>query len=1077
MSVELILLSGVALRGQEITGPRLRGLLALLATDLRAGVDSARLIDGLWPEDGPENPTKALQVLVSRARSQFGADLIASTPTGYRLTLRPDQVDAAALEAHASAAGRHARAGEHPAALDRASAGLTLWDGTVGDTADPVSTLRRDRLPTFRTLVAVHAVALSRLGRYAEALGPLTEVAARQPRDEEVLAELLRAEAATVAPSAALARYESYRRGLRDELGTDPGPAVRAVHRQLLRAAEPVVRHGVLHDPNPLLGRERDVSAVTGLLRTSRVVSVVGPGGLGKTRLAHSIGQLAGYRAVYLVALAGCPENGDVASQVAAELGGTVPAELGGGGSAPATPGAGGALSAARVAGIAQALGAGPVLLILDNCEQVLSSVAALVGPLVATTPELRVLVTSRAPLGLAAETVYPLPELGPATAAELFTQRARSVRPDVDLPADEVAALCDQLDGLPLAIELAAARVRVMSVAEVSRRLVDRFAVLRGRSRDAPHRHQTLYAVVDWSWNLLDRRGQAAIRLLSVFPGGFTADAAHRLLGGDPDGTLDVLEQLADQSLLQVVAAGAGTRFRMLETVRDFGAVRRGEAGEDERAVDGFLAWAREFGLAHHSDFTVDDGGGSTVGAAAPAGHLRAEQDNLVRALRLGLDRNDGPTVAATWAALGPWWYVGSSYARIAEVAGECARVLSHYHPEPPYVDVTRTAATVCALSAFTQGGFELRSLLVLRRLPEAPPDSLVRAIAAVFRAAPDPAALDRLRASDQPLLAGVAHTVASLRDEHAGDRAAALAAARRMLAAFERAPNEWMRYQAHCRIGRLALLSEQGEQARAHLEQALRRIGSGPDRDDLVIGLVMAALQRGDVAGAEHWLAQVPDRADPFAQPAKLVVDAEIRLARGDVADGLRRWRETTALMAGTANPYYRPDPRGVQVWTLEGRSATVLAHAYHDEVGLVSDLVSDLPAQVTALLRTPATQPAGYLRELTACGAVLSALGVADIRSGRAAAGARLVALAERFDPPHQIHPTMSSARARGVAEGADPVAYAEAVSAYAALDTAGLRAAALAALRARAPWSPNGTAGEPLDGVPRLADVDR
>ncbi|WP_412543891.1 BTAD domain-containing putative transcriptional regulator [Longispora sp. K20-0274] len=1034
MSVELRLLSGVVLRGQEITAPRLHGLLALLATDLRAGASAARLIEGLWPEDLPDNPGKALQVLVSRARSRFGADLITSTPSGYRLALRPEQVDAAALEACAAAAERHARAGDHAAALDRASAGLALWDGKVEEASDPVSALRLARRPAFRTLVAVRAVTLARLGRYAEALGPLTEVAAEQPRDEDVLAELLRAEAATVGPSAALARYDAYRRGLRDELGTDPGPALRAVHGQLLRAAEPVVRRGVLHDPNPLLGREEDIAAVTGLLRTARVVSVIGAGGLGKTRLAHAVGRLAGHRSVHLVALAGCPENGDVATEVAAAVG------------------AGGTPAGGPVAGIVQQLGAGPALLILDNCEQVLGPVAALVGALVAMSPELRVLVTSRAPLGLAAETVYPLPTLRPATAAELFAQRARSVRPDVELPAGEVAALCAQLDGLPLAIELAAARVRVMSVAEVSARLVDRFAVLRGRSRDAPHRHQTLYAVVDWSWNLLDERGREAVRLLSVFPGGFTASAAHRLLGGDPDEALEVVEQLVEQSLLQVTEAGSGTRFRMLETVRDFGAVRRREAGADEHALAGFLGWARDFGLANNSDFTVTDDG------TAPAGNLRAEQDNLVRALRHGLDRGDGPTVAAVWATLGPWWYIGSSYARIAEVAGECARVLSHYRPAPEYVDVTRTAATVCALSAFTQGARELRSLIVLRRLPAAPPDTLVRAIAAVFRAAPGQEGQLRPLDGDPPLLAGVAHTVASLRSEHAGDRAEALAAACRMLGAFERAPNLWMRYQAHCRIGRLALLAERGELARTHLERALRqieRLESRPDRDDLIVGLVMAALQRGDVDGAQDWLARVPDQADPFAQPAKLVVDAEIRLARGEVDDGLRRWRELTGLMTGTANPFYRPDPRGVQVWTLEGRSATVLAHAYQGRLDLVSDLLAELPGQVAALLGSPAPQTAGHLVELTACGAVLLALGVADIGSGRPAAGARLVALAERFDPPHQIHPTMSSARARRAAEEADPAAYAGAVSAHAGLDVPGLRAAALAALGDREP----------------------
>ena len=178
------------------------------------------------------------------------------------------------------------------------------------------------------------------------------------------------------------------------------------------------------------------------------------------------------------------------------------------------------------------ALAPGPALLVLDNCEHVVRSAADLVHALVSLTEELRVLTTSRAPLGLSSESVYLLPELDLDTTAELFRQRARAVRPDADLPADAVRELCGGLDGLPLAVELAAARVRVMSVAEIARRLDDRFAVLRGGPRDAPQRHRTLDAVIDWSWNLLDPAGQAAMRALSVFPGGFTADAARHLLG-----------------------------------------------------------------------------------------------------------------------------------------------------------------------------------------------------------------------------------------------------------------------------------------------------------------------------------------------------------------------------------------------------------------------------------------------------------------------------------------------------------------------------------------------------------------
>ena len=302
------------------------------------------------------------------------------------------------------------------------------------------------------------------------------------------------------------------------------------------------------------------------------------------------------------------------------------------------------------------ALGPGPALLVLDNCEHVVRGAADLVHALVSLSKDLRVLTTSRAPLGLSSESVYLLPELDLATTAELFGQRARAARPDADLPASAVRELCGRLDGLPLAAELAAARVRVMSVAEIARRLDDRFAVLRGGARDAPQRHRTLHAVIDWSWNLLDPAGQAAMRALSVFPGGFTADAARHLLGAD---ILPVLEQLADQSLLKVADTASGTRYRMLETVREFAAARREDAGETERVTGRFLAWARDFGVAHHdSVLTGDD---------LPAFELvRAEQDNLVQALRHGLDREDAGTVAAVSAVLGGLWMVESSFARL---------------------------------------------------------------------------------------------------------------------------------------------------------------------------------------------------------------------------------------------------------------------------------------------------------------------------------------------------------------------------------------------------------------------------
>src|SRR5580692_3670226 len=381
VTIELALLSRVSYGGLEITGSRLQGLLALLAEDPHLGCSTSLLVDGLWPDEQPEHPAKALQVLVSRARARLGPGVIVSTPGGYRLSLREDQIDASAVLLSAAESEKASRAGDHLAALRHAEAGLALCQGAAGwdsGDGDPLSALRAARVPVYRSLLRARALALSRLGRRAEAAAPLGELILRFPRDEEVLAELLRCEAATAGPAAALARYAAYRQRLRDELGSDPGAALQGVHQELLQADAPVVRRGVRHEPNPLLGRDDDIAAVAGLLRTSRVTSIVGTGGLGKTRLAHAVSAQAEQRVVQVVELAGVAADADVTAEVASALGvgedGGNPVVRRGG--PPGLP-----------AGIVTALGPGPALLVLDNCEHVVAGAADLVHALVRRRP------------------------------------------------------------------------------------------------------------------------------------------------------------------------------------------------------------------------------------------------------------------------------------------------------------------------------------------------------------------------------------------------------------------------------------------------------------------------------------------------------------------------------------------------------------------------------------------------------------------------------------------------------------------------------------------------------------------
>ncbi|TPQ16536.1 ATP-binding protein [Streptomyces sporangiiformans] len=1047
MTTDLTLLPHVAYRGQEITAPRLRGLLALLAGDLRTGCSTERLVAGLWPDELPERPGKAVQVLVSRARAQLGADVLASTPTGYRLTLAEDQVDSSALLLHAAASADRARAGDHAGSLAAAEAGLALWEDTpdgAGDTGDPVAALRTERAPVRGTLLRAQALALARLGRHAEAAGPLTVAAAEHPRDEEVLAELLRGEAATAGPSAALTRYEAYRRELREELGTDPGAGLKAVQQELLRGEAPVVRHGVPHEPNPLLGRDEDVAAVERLLRVSRAVTVVGPGGLGKTRLAHAVSRRAEQRVVYFVPLAGVTAHEDVAAEVASALG------AGEGQPGPMS----GHASADPVSGILGVLGSGHALLVLDNCEQVIRGAADLVQALVSSSKDLRVLATSRGPLGLTSEAVYALPELGLDISVELFTQRARAARPGVELPPDAVAELCRHLDGLPLAVELAAARVRVLSVPEIARRLGDRFALLRGGARDVPERHRTLHAVVEWSWNLLAEDARAALRMLSVFPGGFSGEAAEQVLGED---ALFLLEQLADQSLLTVADTPAGVRFRMLETVREFSAARRAEAGEDEEAVGRFLAWARDFGVAHHDVlFGSDPSPSSRLRSSngdpiAARERIKAEQDNLVPALRHALARSDGPTTAALTAVLTALWSTGSNYLRLTALAADTGPPLSHYYPEPAYVEVARAAAVLCTASLFMgYGPHVVRQLVILRRLPPAPPDTLLRAAAAVLSAVPemlppDYDVLQKLCDSEQPLLAGVAESVATYvwESEHDIDRA--LASARRTIAALAPLDNPFLQVMGHSRLSQLCLQMEQGEAAYGHLKaalEALRRLGDEHDTIGVRWSLVLACLQRGDPDEAEYWLRQAED-VNTLQQDGSDSTDvggrAEIALARGLTEVGLGLWRSAVEGVA-EAGSMYSGDPF-LDRWVLKIQSAAVTAHAHAGRLELVAEPVDRLRQGLRTLLSGPSHSP----MELPVFGTVLHALGMAGLASGDAAA-VRMIALAERLRVLRDYQPTMSADRARKAAEDADRAAYADAVSEYAALGRDELREAA-------------------------------
>ncbi|HEX8927904.1 MAG TPA: AfsR/SARP family transcriptional regulator, partial [Actinomycetota bacterium] len=358
-------------------------------------------------------------------------------------------------------------------------------------------------------------------------------------------------------------------------------------------------------------------------------------------------------------------------------------------------------------------------------------------------------------------------------------------------------------------------------------------------------------------------------------------------------------------------------------------------------------------------------------------------------------------------------------------------------------------------------------RALVALRRLPPAPPDTLPRAIALVLAtAAEDRSALHELADSDEPLLAGTANAIASYLWESESDLDNALKAAERMLRAIEVRGNPWLWALAHCRVAELCLQVEQGAEAMHHLRLALpvlERLHAWADVVGLRWWMVLSSLQVGDLEEAERWLEQAaPQEVDEpvGAVTYGLGVRAEILLARGEVEAGLRLWRRATDLLGAAQGPIFGFDIDPEQEpWVLEARAVAVVAHAQHGRLDLVAELADQLPHRLETMLTSRALNPP-FVAEFPLDGAVMLAVAMVDLdRAARtgdrraASSAARLVALAERFRYTRTFQPTMASARARQAAKDADRPAYDDAVSSYAGLDPAELRAVALEVLRAR------------------------
>ncbi|MFD2473617.1 BTAD domain-containing putative transcriptional regulator [Amycolatopsis silviterrae] len=552
-------------RPVRVPEAKVRTLLAVLLVHEGRPVPADRLADCLWGERLPGNPANTLQTKVSqlrraleRAEPGSGGALVHQAP-GYVLRIEPEAVDVGRFRALTASAGEDPRA-----AVPLLTEALALWRGpALAEFADEpfaqpmIQRLEEDRLVAQENL----ADARLALGEHAALTAELAELVQLHPLRERLRGLQLRALYAAGRQSEALASYEELRRRLADELGLDPGPELTALHRSIL-AQDPALTDVAPQLPVPLtelVGRTAAVRAIGTLVGESRLVTLTGPGGVGKTRLAletaHRFGGdfAAGAWLVELTgmdrhecALSQCPPDEWVVEAIAATLGIRDAAAP-----APADP-------AAR---LAESLRGKEIMIVLDNCEQLIEPVAAVAGRLLAAAPGLRILATSREPLGLAGETQFPVPPLDHDSAARLFTARVADTGYTVDsADAAAVAEICRKLDGLPLALELAATRVRALGVPELLRRLDDRFRLLDATRRGVPARQQTLRAMLDWSWELLSEPERLVLQRLSVHTEDCALDAAEAVCAGDgiDEGeVLGLLAKLVDRSLVVPVNTG----------------------------------------------------------------------------------------------------------------------------------------------------------------------------------------------------------------------------------------------------------------------------------------------------------------------------------------------------------------------------------------------------------------------------------------------------------------------------------------------------------------------------------------
>jgi len=647
-------------RDVVVTGAKLRGLLVMLALQCGRVVPADQLVEGLW---GPESSAAArngLQGLVSKLRRALGsASVIATRGGGYALEVPPEAVDLHRFEQLVAAGRATASSGDLTAAIEILAKAESLWRGSaLAEFAyEEFAAADITRISELRIAAVEERLDLElQLGRHRVVIGELESLVAAHPLRERLRGLLMIALYRAGRQADALRTFQDGRHILGEELGLDPGPELRQLEAAILaqdpsldapdfdaRKAAPSTasRPTVPESLTPLVGRDREVLELTQLFRDHRFITLVGPGGVGKTRLALDVARNESARLSHGACLVELAHVGDPQGVTAA---------------------IGSALDLPDSNRLAEMIGEHELLILLDNCEHVITTAAEVAEDLLRRCPGLRILATSREGLRVGGEMIWPVPPLATDDAVQLFLERAKSAGASLATSEDVLAVvsdICVRLDGLPLAIELAAARTRAFPIQQIASRLNDRFRLLTGGSRTALPRQQTLRAVVDWSYELLFDDEQRVFERLSVFLGGCdlaTAEAVCADESLDAADLGDIIQTLVDKSLVVAVPKGDDVRFTQLQTLAQYGREKLTERGDAERIRDAMAAHYARLCARSASAYIGDDQRTWLM-------TIDQEQDNLRGALEWAVANDDAETALTIAGGVSwPYWLAGTA-------------------------------------------------------------------------------------------------------------------------------------------------------------------------------------------------------------------------------------------------------------------------------------------------------------------------------------------------------------------------------------------------------------------------------